>query len=150
MCKFSISLDDMGLESAGDMLVSGSLDIGESNEKFEIPLSYWNKDKYISQWKFALSRLTNGEPCSAVVTTMYNPKTANFIFWWVMYLIDNNVHIQNHVLFLDELDQPFDEEDLYSFIPERETHTEEGEPISEWVVGVTAIERFMDSFNIAE
>jgi hypothetical protein len=76
---------------------------------------------------------------------MYDPNTANFIFWWVMYLIGDDVHIQNHVLFLDELERSFDENDLYSFIPERETQNEEGESVSEWVVGLSSIEECVGS-----
>lgn len=145
MSDFSISLDNKEFVSEGDLVVSGSLEIGEFNEDFHASLSYWDRNSYLSQWKGALDRLLSGESCSAIVTTMYDPSTANFIFWWVMYLIGDNVHIQNHVLFLDGLERPFDEADLYSFIPEREIQNDEGEPISEWVVGVSEIKRCVDS-----
>jgi hypothetical protein len=142
---FSISLDRKDLYSDGDLFALGSLKIGYFSEDFRSSLSYWDRNKYLSQWREALKRLLNGERCSALVTTMYDPKNANFIFWWVMYLIGDDVHMQNHVLFLDELERQFDESELYSFIPEREEQTEEGQPISEWVVKISAIKGFVDS-----
>jgi hypothetical protein len=83
--------------------------------------------------------ILEGRNKSAFITTMYDPTTANFIFWWVMYLVGNDVYIQNHVLFMDELDEPFDESDFIKFVPERETVTEDGEPISEWKVSIEDI-----------
>ena len=144
MINFAIELGQDKFESEGEIVLSGSLTIGDFNECFQAPLSYWDRGNYLSQWRESLSQLLNGESNSAFVTAMYDPNTANFIFWWVMYLIGENVHIQNHVLFLDELKQPFDEHDIYKFIPARETHTEEGEPISEWVVNLRDIERCFD------
>lgn len=147
MSVFSVSLGTEVFESEDDLVISGSLIIGDFKEDFHASLSYWDRNRYLSQWKEGLERLLRRENYSAVVTTMYDPSTANFIFWWVMYLIGNDVYIQNHVLFLDELDKPFDETDLYSFVPEREIQTEEGEPISEWSVSLSAIRDSLDSLN---
>jgi hypothetical protein len=145
MKGFSIRLSDNMFDSEGDSVSSGSIKIGNFEEAFQASLSYWDRSRYLSQWKEALNRLLSGERSSAIITTMYDPNTANFIFWWVMYLIGDDVHIQNHVLFLDELERSFDENDLYSFIPERETQNEEGESVSEWVVGLSSIEECVGS-----
>lgn len=147
MNDFSIELDNKPFEIEGDLVVSGVLTIGDFNEKFQASLCYWDRTKYLSQWKEALQRLLSGESCTALVTTMYDPDSANFIFWWVMYLIGNKVHVQNHVLFLDELQRPFDEARLYSFIPEHNAQTEDGTPISEWLVEISEIEAFFDRFS---
>lgn len=145
MSDFAIGIDDKEMEVEGDVVVAGSMRIGEFTENFHASLSYWGRGEYISQWKEALNRLLRGEKNSAIVTSMYDPNTANFIFWWVMYLMEDVVFIQNHVLFLGDLERPFDEVDLYSFIPGRETQTEEGEPISEWAVGILAIKECVDT-----
>lgn len=145
MTNFYIDLGGDEFESEGDLVVAGSLRINDFSESFHASLSYWNRGRYLSQWSEALTRIVEGERSSAIVTTMYDPSVASFIFWWVMYLIGDSVHIQNHVLFLGELEEPFDETDLYRFIPGRETHTEEGELISEWVVKVSDIERYLGS-----
>ncbi|OOF01017.1 hypothetical protein BZG79_15505 [Salinivibrio sp. MA427] len=141
MTSFSIILSKEKFEYEGEWVASGSLKVGSLTEDFHASLSYWDREKYLSQWKEALNRLLRGESRSAIVTTMYDPQTANFILWWVMYLIGGNVYVQNHVLFLDELTRPFDEQNLYSFIPDREEYTEEGELISEWVIKITDIKR---------
>lgn len=147
MSIFTISLGTEEFELEDDLVISGTLVIGDFTENFHASLSYWDRDSYLSQWTEGLKRLLRGENYSAVVTTMYDPSTANFIFWWVMYLIGDDVYIQNHVLFLDELDRPFDETDLYNFVPERETQTEEGEPISEWTVSLSAIKDSLGSLS---
>jgi hypothetical protein len=140
MTEFTIELGQHELESEGDIVLPGSLIIGNFKEDFLASLSYWGRENYLSQWRESILRLLNGKNNSAVVTAMYDPEKANFIFWWVMYLIEECVHIQNHVLFLEQLDHPFDENDIYQFIPPRETHTSDGEPISEWVVNISDLE----------
>ncbi|PKG37019.1 hypothetical protein [Psychromonas sp. Urea-02u-13] len=148
MSKFDILLDDSIFESEGEQVVLGSINIGDFQEKFYASLSYWDRNQYLSQWKLALERVLNGEPCSALVTTMYDPSKANFIFWWVLYVLEDEIYIQNHTLFLDEVDSPFNEFDLYSSIPDRKTQTEEGESISEWKVKMSAVKEFYDCYEV--
>ena len=145
MSEFLISLDKKEIESEGDLVVKGTLMLGDFKEDFYASLSYWDRDRYLLQWKSALERLLDGGVNSAIVTTMYDPSTANFIIWWVMYAVGGEIRVQNQILFLDELERPFDESDLYSFIPEREMQSENGYRISEWVVGIPAIKRCIDS-----
>jgi hypothetical protein len=145
MSAFSIDIESNKIEVSDDLVLPGSIRIGELKEGFHASLSYWSRADYISQWKVALDRLLRGEKRSALITSMYDPQTANFVFWWVMYLIEDLVHIQNHVLFLSDLNEPFDEDDIYASIPERETRTEEGESISEWTVELSAIRDFCDA-----
>lgn len=145
MTYFNISLGQNKFEFDGDLVIPGYLVIGEFNETFQASLSYWDRDKYLSQWKEALRRLSNGERSTALVTKMYNPNTANFIFWWVFYLIKDIVHIQNQILFLNELERPFEESNLYEFIPARETHTQDGILISEWTVNISDIKNFIET-----
>ena len=140
MCNFSIKISKNEFESEGDLVAEGVLKIGGDIENFNASLSYWGRRQYCSQWREALNRLTIGFDRTAVVTTMYDPATANFIFWWLLYVIEEKIYIQNHVLFMGDLEDDFDEEDIYKFIPIRETHTEEGEPISEWSVTINDIE----------
>jgi len=81
---------------------------------------------------------------------MYNPKIANFISWWVMYPNGQDVYIQDHVLFLDELQQSFDERDMYRFIPDREVHTDEGGLISEWVIDINDVRGCLEQLEAEE
>lgn len=54
------------------------------------------------------------------------------------------VHIQNQILFLDELEKPFLETNPYEFIRARETVSDEGDKISEWHVDVNYIQAYLD------
>lgn len=142
MSKFSIEFTGHSDADEGEV-ASGVLTIGNHKEAFQSPLSYWNVEKYLSQWKEGLMRLINGNAKSAIVTSMLDPKTANFIFWWVLYIDGDNIHIQNHILFMSDIDKGFDEKKIYNHIPDRETSTDEGEAISEWHITVADIAEFL-------
>ena len=144
MSQFMIRLLDEPFESEGEAALVGSLTIGDFSEQLHCSLSYWTRERYEAQWKEALSRLVNGESSSALVTSMHDPRFANFIRWWVMYRDLEIVQIQEHILFLRELDTPLDESDLYASVPDRETETEDGERVSEWVLPVSAIHRCLE------
>lgn len=139
MNKFTIGLGDEEFEAEGGKYLLGVIRIGEFSESFSCSLSYWERSSYLSQWREGLRRLLDGKGSSAIVTSMYNPESANFIFWWVMYAKGQSVYIQNHVLFLDELKVFFDEADVYRFVPDREVVADDGELISEWVIDVNDI-----------
>lgn len=127
MQNFSIELTDNVTIIAGEPSVSGRIRIGVFEESFSCPVTYWNRADYLSQWKTGLGRLLNGEHKSALVTSMRDPMFSNFVFWWVMYLNGDDIVVQNHVLFLDELGEPFELSALYQFIPNQEG-VEPGEP----------------------
>jgi hypothetical protein len=139
MSAISISISNSVIKHEGDLVASGNLIIGEFFESFHASLSYWNRLDYLSQWRSGLERLLAGENRSVIISSMYNPRNANFINWWKMYLLGDTVYIQNQILFLDELTAPFNENDIYSSIPERETETEDGDKISEWQINRNAI-----------
>lgn len=139
MSGFSIKLADGDKYLDNELVAVGNIQIGSFNEEFQASLSYWSRENYQTQWMDAVYKLINGEDKVALITSMYPPKTANFIIWWMMYRIGENVHVQNQVLFLDELDKDFEEENVYQFIPERETVTEDGDVISEWIISLKDI-----------
>ncbi len=145
MTSFSIALSKDQFESDNEMVALGWLKIGEFEENFHASLSYWDREEYLSQWGEALERLEKGKSRSALVTSMYDPETANFIRWWPLYLIGDNVHFQEQILFIPDLEQPFDETDLYKFVQQRETDSEDGGKLSEWTLKLKAIEDFLKS-----
>ena len=142
---FSIILNGSTFETVGDMVALGTISLGAFREDFHASLSYWDRGSYLAQWRDGLSRLVKGETRSAVVTSMYAPRFANFIVWWPMYLVGDRVHVQNQILFLAELGEPFAEADPYRFIADRETQNTDGERISEWPVNLSDIEAFLES-----
>ncbi|WP_426161465.1 hypothetical protein [Pseudoduganella sp. R-34] len=147
MQNFSIELTDNVTIIAGEPSVSGRIRIGVFEESFSCPVTYWNRADYLSQWKTGLGRLLNGEHKSALVTSMRDPMFSNFVFWWVMYLNGDDIVVQNHVLFLDELGEPFELSALYQFIPNQEG-VEPGEPPpSEWKTNLAEIKSFLQSIE---
>ena len=136
MSMLRIELSDEIAEFEGEQVLRGVLHISSSSEYFHAPVSYWDREKYLSQWRQGLNLILRGCSKSAFLTTMYDPATANFIFWWVMYLVGSEVHIQHHILFMEDLNEAFSENDFSRFVPERETMTEDGDAISEWKVSV--------------
>jgi len=132
---------------SGNEFLEGKLEIGGFSEDFHASTSYWDSEKYLSQWKQGLEYICAGSDKSAVITTMYNPATANFIYWWVMYRVGRDIYMQNHVLLMEELDEPFNENDFQVFVPDRQTVTEEGEVISEWKVCIDDVKQALAAFE---
>lgn len=93
-------------------------------------------EEYKSQWKDAVRRILLGHQKSCLVTSMLNPVEAVYIIIWPLYRRKDIIYIHNNIFFLDSLTEPFDLTNLYNSVPERETVSEGGEPISEWCVPI--------------
>lgn len=146
--NFSINLTDKEFLDGEENFIVGKIQIGEFNETFTSSLSYWNKISYLNQWKVGLTRICDGNDKSCLVISMFDPSSANFIFLWTLYLDQNIVHLQNQILFLDQLDKPFSELNLYEFISDRENISDEGDKISEWDVNVSDIKLHLDTLRV--
>lgn len=126
-------------------LGKGVVVIGEFREEFEVDLSFWNVAEYRACWLAQLRRFLNGGSKAAMITSIPDPTTANFIFWWPMYWVDpDTVAVQHQVLMLEELAKAFDPMSLHDHVPDRETLSEDGDAISEWWVARTSVEAFVD------
>ncbi len=132
------------LDSSDDQVAAGVLTLGSYKEQFLAPLHFWSQSDYRSQWADGLERLLGGAPASALVTEMYDPVSANFIKWWPLYLVDSEVHIQNQILFVQELHSALDPRDPYTHIRPFATHTAEGERFSDWQVPLADIRAFVE------
>ena len=140
MKNFSIYFEDI---DNSETIIYGRIKIFDFNERFESDLSYWSKKKYQQHWNESIVRIINGEDASCLITSMRNPKTANFIFWWLLYRVGEDIFIQNQVLLFDHLKVSFNENNPYIHIEERETVTENGIPISEWKVSIRDLKEFV-------
>lgn len=148
MSGFSIYMSDDTFISNDEVCALGTIVFGDFIEEFHAPLAYWNRNQYLSQWTNAVRRVLKGEKKSAIIQTMHNPKTANFIHWWPMYSSGETVHIQNHILLMADLKEPFDEKDPYKHISDRSTQSDEGEQVSEWVVPNSDLKDWVELFGI--
>ncbi len=98
--------------------------------------SSWSIDDYKKQWKLAFDRLNAGQTACFVVN--FQPYSC-LIAMWIAYIIEDKLHIQNQYYFGKYYrkiigKKPFTPENSFNFIPNYETHTEDNEKISEWVV----------------
>jgi hypothetical protein len=86
--------------------------------------------------------LLHGKDRAALITEYLGPEAATHLVWWPMYLVGEKVFFQNQLLFYDQLPGPFFLKIAFSFLRNRRTTTEEGEPISEWSVSLSEMEAF--------
>ena len=121
----------------------GLITIGSYVERFVCPMEYWDATRYRLHWRQAITRIIQGSGTSALITSMYDPALANFIYWWPMYRMGQTVQFQNHILFLSELEAPFDPNDPFRSIPERRIVDTDGEEISEWSATIADLEGFL-------
>jgi len=120
----------------------GVIQIGSFHERFLASLMYWSTDDYKRHWKLAIERIIHSSNISCLITSMIDPSTGTHIFWWPMYRVNENVFIQNQILFFDQLDSPFNELNPFSSVCARETINVNGDVISEWSVRIDEIEEF--------
>jgi hypothetical protein len=120
----------------------GALVIGETTERFESSLYQWNKEDYKAQWKNALNVLLKESNKAALIVTYESPEVSTHLEWWPMYRIGSTVFLQNHLLFYNQISGPFSVENAFSFLRDRESVNEEGQPLSEWRVSLSEIEEF--------
>ena len=119
--------------------------IGDFSERFSADLSYWSPRQYRQQWKRALDRALGGKP-SALITSVSNPATMNYLFWWPLYPNAGTIHVQNHVLFISEHPE-FDLSRWTEFVPLRITKNEDGDTVSEWTTSEESVSDFLDSLS---
>lgn len=128
---FNICFRSAPFTRDGEDLLLGTIEGPGLKEDFWAPLSHWQKDRYESQWREGVRTVLEGQP-SALVVSMRNPQFANFVNWWLLYPMDEQIVLQNQMLVLDGLSLPFNEQKIYSFIRPYQSHNEEGEALSEW------------------
>jgi len=117
-------------------LARGEIRAGQFHEQFEASIEFWNKIQYQIHWHTQILKILDKNDKSCLITSITNPSTANFIFWWPIYKIGDLCFIQNQILFLDKLFEPFDPANPCRYVPDRQTITEDGDPISEWVISL--------------
>lgn len=120
-------------------VANGYINMNGEMENIDVDLSFWGKDDYVSQWESALDQLVRGQNKTALITSLSDLETANFIIVWPMYRVDNIVYIQNQLLFLDDIRDKFSVEKIYDFISEREPDEE----VSEWTVTIEDLQEFL-------
>ncbi|WP_315710641.1 hypothetical protein [Brenneria uluponensis] len=140
---FGIFPNGSPINENDEMVLPTSIIIDSFTEPVHIPLSYWNFDDYKQSWLMSLKEGIHSKKHAALAVSMYEPDHTNFIFVWVVYFSDNEVFVQNSILFLDEC-PGFTPKNINNFIEPRTTHNEDGMKISEWHTDLKSI---LDFYN---
>jgi hypothetical protein len=125
---------------------TGLITLGDFKETFESSLYIWSKQDYLSQWQSGLRMLLDGETKSALITEYTGMDESTHLVWWTLYRDSNFVHVQNQLLFFDQLHKQFSLGDLSESVASRRTTNEDGDQLSEWTVTLADIRRFAESF----
>ncbi len=126
-----------------DTNARGSLVLGDFSEQFDSDLSYWSVADYRRHWREALQRALDDQ-ISALITSVSDPTSANFIFWWPLYPGGDVVRVQNHVLFLSE-HPDFALARWYDVVPPRAEVNEDGDRVSEWSVSKESVKACLEA-----
>ena len=149
--SFSISFADEPLIYEDDdptvPAAVGRLVIGDWEEIFVSTLYHWNKTQYEAQWHHAIRSLLDGSAKAALIVE-YLGEDAGRLWWWPMYRVGDTVHLQQQILFFDQLKEPFSIGNAFSSLRDRLTISEEGHAFSEWSVPVSEIAKFADIHSI--
>lgn len=121
----------------------GVITLGSFRERFVALTTFWNADDYRSHWRKAVARIVETGSDSCLITSLHDPTVSDMLFWWPMYRVGDRVRIQNGILLFEQLDEPFRLDNVFGFIPPRSTHSDDGEPISEWEVDTVALRAFL-------
>ena len=82
------------------------------------------------------------------MTEYVGPEASSKLEWWPLYRLGDTVHVQNHLLFYDQLTEPFSLANAAKFIRDRQTVNEDGLAISEWTVAFSDLEDFARSLSV--
>lgn len=126
----------IGIERAshGKKITTGCIATSSFKESFEVDISFWNESQYISSWKQCIKDVgLHGK--SAFITSLPDPKKANFIVWWPIYMSGENIFLRQQYLFLSEI-VDFNPMEPYKFLSDRRTQSSDGHSISEWKISV--------------
>lgn len=137
-----------GDELPSDSQAVGKIQVGGFTETFVMDLSFWTVDEYRRSWQSALTEIERTEKAtSCLVSSITDPATSNFISCWPLYRDGDAVYVQNSIIFLDELDEPFDPREPWRFVEPRSSVDEDGNRISEWVTSLSQVREFRESVS---
>lgn len=137
-------IDSLDVDAeTGELVGVGRLRLGEFEEEFSVPLSFWSQSEYMTQWRAAIERVVQQRLPACLITALGPPGRRAMVGWWLLYPDGAIVHVQNHILLTGEGEAEFDEHSPFASIPEREVLSEDGTPVSEWYLPLEALEAFL-------
>ncbi|KND39281.1 hypothetical protein IQ63_04645 [Streptomyces acidiscabies] len=109
-------------------------------------LSFWSVREYRRSWESALREIEFSEKAtSCLIASITDPAVSNFISCWPMYRDGDVIYVQNSLIFLDELHEPFDPQEPWRYVEPHREVDEDGNRVSEWVTSVAKVRQFRES-----
>ena len=128
------------LDEDGRQGLWGRIVLGDFSERFVAPTRWWSRVEYERQWVDGANRLLAGARESAFVEQAGRT-------WWIAWRESESVFVQQRLLVADEMAPArlaVVSELPYELVGDRETHSEDGSPISQWLVGVDDVRAFVE------
>jgi hypothetical protein len=141
--NFSITFT--GFDEDDPLVAIGELKLSEHSEYFESVLEFWGLEDYERSWSAGLKRLLDGAAVSCLATSMIDPPTANFVEVWPLYRNGDDVYVQDHLIFMDQLSHEFDPAAPWESVRPHSVVDEDGQKIQEWRVSLDDIREFYAS-----
>jgi hypothetical protein len=115
-------------------------------ETFVMALDYWTVEDYRQQWAEGLERIKTHD-ASCLVASAQNPATSPYILWWLLYRVEGEIFIYNHLVVWEDYteligNKPFTPSTCYDFIKPRLIKDDDGETYSEWVIDANTVGNF--------
>ena len=124
----------------------GEILLGDYRDTFAATLFEWSRPQYEASWRFELKRLLDGADRAVLLTQLLIPGKNGLPNWWALYRGEQNeVVIQEHLGINAELFILFSPQNPSDSLKDREIATNDGQPISEWIVQTEDIEAFLNS-----
>lgn len=122
----------------------GGIELGSESDGFAADLSTWTINDYESQWREGIARLAAGHSSSALVTSYTGPHGA--VHWmWPMWREGKQVVFHEQLVPGDAVATSDITGSFYAAVGERRTHSDDGEPVSEWLVPFADVLAFLTS-----
>jgi hypothetical protein len=155
---FSIKFLDEPLQYFGDNpgtpFAIGEITLGSFRDNFAASLHTWTKGHYEAQWQVAIDHLLKGNSKAALITEYINPEVSSRLRWWPMYRVGHTAYFQEGLLFFENaptslinFSEPFCLDQQFTYVPEHQTVSDEGDSISEWSVSLAEVEAFASTLK---
>ena len=148
---FGIFFKDKGvsIDNENEMYILASISLGEYIEELHIPIDYWGIEEYKKSWATSIADGIEKKQHSALITSMHEPESLNFISTWIIYYDGEISYVQNKIIFVDDFLE-FDASKINEYVNKREVLNEDGFKISEWIVKTKdIIDFYNDIINLA-
>jgi hypothetical protein len=129
---------ELEVQEDGWLALRGQIVLGDFAEEFLASLGPWSRPQYERQWIEAAQRIVTGRfEYTAFVSSAFQ-------FIWAMWLIGDEVLVQEKLLMTDTLISPFDPSDPYRQVGQHESESDDGTHVSEWKITVEDLRAFIE------